>query len=146
MAAGGTRVDFYLLADSNISSVRLFCCRLAEKAWKLGHRVWIRTDNAETTRLLDDVLWTFSDGSFVPHAKVTDSEAEHSPVLIGDSAPRIGINLLINLGSDVPEFCDAYPRIAEIINADDALKQLGRVRYAHYQKSNYTLEHHTINQ
>jgi DNA polymerase-3 subunit chi len=140
-----TRVDFYLLTDSSVHSARVFCSRLAEKAWKLGHRVWIRTDNAETTDLLDNVLWTFSDGSFVPHAKVSDPDAENSPVLIGDTAPRVGVNLLINLGHDVPEYCDAYPRIAEIINDDAALKQQGRARYAHYQKNNYTLEHHTIN-
>jgi DNA polymerase-3 subunit chi len=145
MAKSGTRVDFYLLADSSINSVRLFCCRLAEKAWKLGHRVWIRTENAETSRELDGLLWSYQDGSFLPHVKVDDPDAEFSPILIGEIAPRVGVNLLINLGPDVPEYCDAYPRIAEIINADASLKQLGRARYAHYAKSNYTLQHHTIN-
>jgi DNA polymerase-3 subunit chi len=125
--------------------VRLFCCRLAEKAWKLDHRVWIRTENAAASRELDDLLWSYQDGSFLPHAKVSDPDAEGSPILIGETAPRVGINLLINLGPEVPEYCDAFPRIAEIINADIELKQQGRARYAHYAKSNYTLQHHTIN-
>jgi len=145
MAKSGTRVDFYLLGDSSINSVHLFCARLAEKAWRLGHRVWIRTENPAASRALDDLLWSYQEGGFLPHAKISDPEAEDSPILIGENAPQIGVNLVINLGHEVPEYCDAYPRIAEIINADEELKRQGRARYAHYAKSNYTLEHHTIN-
>lgn len=125
--------------------MRVFSCRLAEKAWHLGHRVWIRTEDAQASGQLDEVLWTFSDNSFLPHAKVDDAAADTSPILIGEFAPRIGVDLLINLGNDIPEYCDAFARIAEIIDADTVRKQQGRARYAHYAKSNYTLQHHTIN-
>ena len=145
MNAADTRVDFYLLAGDNINHLRVFCCRLAEKAWKLGHRVWIRTGDEHETRQLDDLLWTFSDSSFLPHACADDDQAQHSPVIIGTQPPASTFDLLINLASDVPVQAAQAARIAEILNDDSELKQQGRARYAYYDKNNYTLQHHTIN-
>lgn len=140
-----TRVDFYLLAGNNLNSVRQFCCRLTEKAWKLGHRVWIRTNDTNETRQLDDLLWTYSDGSFLPHARADDDEATYAPVIIGDQTPDNNFDLLINLARDVPDHAGHFQRIAEILNDDEQLKQQGRLRYLYYDKNNYTLHHHTIN-
>jgi len=140
-----TRVDFYLLAGDNIKQLQLFCCRLTEKAWKLGHRVWIRTADEHEARQLDDLLWSFNDGSFLPHAVVDDAQAVHSPVLIGSQPPPSAFDLLINLAIDVPPQAGHVSRIAEILNDNAELKQQGRARYAYYDKNNYTLEHHTIN-
>jgi DNA polymerase-3 subunit chi len=145
MSDTGTRVDFYLLEGDNINNVRLFCCRLAEKAWKLGHRVWIRTGDEHDTRVLDDLLWTFSDGSFLPHASVDDAQAAHSPIIVGAQPPPAAFDLLINLASDIPDQAGQYPRIAEILDDDAARKQQGRARYSQYDKSNYTLQHHNMN-
>ncbi|MGD8642852.1 MAG: DNA polymerase III subunit chi, partial [Chromatiales bacterium] len=33
-----TRVDFYLLRDSHPLARQRFACRMAEKAYRLGHR------------------------------------------------------------------------------------------------------------
>ncbi len=140
-----TRVDFYLLAGDQINQLRWFCCRLTEKAWKLGHRIWIRTDDASTARLLDDLLWSYQDGSFLPHARLGEADAEHSPVLIGEHSPAEPIDLLINLAADVPPASEQYARIAELVNDDATRKQQGRARYSYYDKNNYTLEHHKIN-
>ena len=42
-------------------------CRLAEKACDQGLRVAVRTAGPAQTAELDDLMWTFSDRSFVPH-------------------------------------------------------------------------------
>jgi DNA polymerase-3 subunit chi len=139
------RVDFYLLAGDSPKQLQLFCCRLTEKAWKLGHRVWIRTTDENETRQLDDLLWSFNEGGFLPHASVNDDQAQHSPVIIGMQPPPAAFDLLINLAPDVPEQAGQCSRIAEILNDNAELKQRGRARYAYYDKNNYTLQHHTIN-
>ena len=39
-----TRIDFYIVQHSEPSSRERFACRLAEKAYRLGHRIYIHTD------------------------------------------------------------------------------------------------------
>ena len=54
-----TQVDFYVLKDDSALNRVQFACRLADKAYRLGHRVYIHTESAQQTRQLDDLLWTF---------------------------------------------------------------------------------------
>lgn len=138
------RVDFYLLPGENILNLRQFCCRLAEKAWKLGNRVWIRTGSDDDSRIIDDLLWSFDDRSFLPHAKQGDGNDTETPVFIGTQPPESDYELLINLAQNVAEQ-PSCQRIAEILNEDPQIKQQGRLRYANYDKNNYTLKHHNIN-
>ena len=62
------QVDFYILETAAAHEQLRTACRLAEKAWHKGHRVFIHTDSKETARSLDDMLWTYRQDSFVPHA------------------------------------------------------------------------------
>ena len=62
-----TKVDFYLLGEGADSRERI-ACRLAEKAWRLGNRVYVLAPDQAAAQALDELLWTFSQGSFVPHA------------------------------------------------------------------------------
>ena len=47
------QIDFYLLAGSDIAQRAQFACRLTEKAFKLGHRVHIHTDDEAAATELD---------------------------------------------------------------------------------------------
>jgi hypothetical protein len=67
VAVVSTQVDFYLLSDSEPRAALKTACRLAEKAYDQGLKVVVRTDSSAATAQLDDLLWTFSDRSFVPH-------------------------------------------------------------------------------
>jgi len=143
--ATNPRVDFYLLPGQNNNNIRAFCCRLAEKAWKLGNTVSVRVENENEAQLMDNLLWTFNEGSFLPHARLEDNLETETPVVIilkQEAADKR--DLLINLASDVPEQLGSYQRIAEILNDDNAIKQHGRQRYSYYDKNNYPLQHHKI--
>ena len=61
------RIDFYVLAQTDERARQLLACKLAEKAWRLENSVYIHTKNAADAERLDELLWTFRDGSFVPH-------------------------------------------------------------------------------
>jgi DNA polymerase-3 subunit chi len=45
---------------------------------------------------------------------------------------------------DVPAFFSRFERVVEIIEADDSLKQAGRLRYQYYKVRGYELVTHTI--
>ena len=138
------RIDFYKLNTKNDASVIRFCCQLTEKVFKMGHAVCIRTKDEKETRLLDDMMWTYSDSSFLPHERLDERADADAPVLISHrETPSTGY-LLINLGHERPENIHNYERIAEIVNdGPDALHH-GRIRYSDYKKGAFNLHYHEI--
>ncbi len=141
-----TRVDFYLLQGTNLQGIQQFCCRITEKAWKPGTSVFIRTENEQQARQLDNLMWTYSDGSFLPHAMENNTQEPEAPIIIGSKTePASTVDLMINLASDIPEHCNHYSRIVEIINQDETIRKQGRLRYSQYDKNKHPLNHHNIN-
>lgn len=140
------RVDFYVIAAAGEASRQQFACRLAEKAYRLDHAVHIRVASREQAEQLDDLLWTFRDGSFVPHEVLTDLPPE-APVTIGvESAggQREAPELLINLTDELPQDAEAFPRIAEIVTSDDECRRRSRKLYADYRAHGHSLESHQL--
>lgn len=139
-----SRVDFYVLTASGELARHQFACRLAEKAYKLKHPVHIRAADVDSARRLDDLLWTFRDGSFVPH-EIVGHGAVESPVTIASEDTLPGErHLLINLGEAIPGQAASFPRIAEIVSADDECKERSRQRFVDYREQGHTLDTHNI--
>ncbi len=140
------RVDFYILKQSGQQSRQTFACRLAEKAYRLDNTVHIHAANQNDAQRLDELLWTFRDGSFVPHHRIANTATNlQSPVTVGcegdHTEPR---DLLINLGDEIPSFAGAFPRVAELVTSDEECKQLSRKRFAKYRDQGHTLETHNV--
>lgn len=139
------RVDFYVLAEPRPAARLHFACRLAEKAYLLDHRVHLQTGSASEAAELDDLLWTFRQGSFVPHEVAQAGRPPQSPVTIGyGPEPPAAAQLLINLTSSVPRFTDAFGRVAEIVDGSDEDKQLARARYRIYKEHGREIVTHNI--
>lgn len=139
-----TRIDFYVLGDERGDPLRT-ACRLAEKAWDKGHKVYLHTGDAAQTERLNTLLWTFRAGSFVPHEMEGSAEADQVPVLIGNGdAPGHHDDVMINLATEVPLFFSRFQRVAEIIAADETAKGQGRERFRFYRDRGYTLETHNL--
>ncbi len=129
------RIDFYLLSGRGATLRQTFACRLAEKAWKAGHKVFVRVNDATEAAVFDDLLWTFRQGSFVPHTLAETCENDPlAAVVIGTgTAPETFHDLLINLTPEVPEDWQQFQRIAEIVDQDESVRQAGRKKYRFYQ-------------
>ncbi|MFQ6004990.1 MAG: DNA polymerase III subunit chi [Woeseia sp.] len=140
-----SRVDFYILAGQ-APSQHHFACRLAEKAYKLDHTVHIHTADRQQAELLDDLLWTFRDGSFVPHELIgMTGSLMATPVTIGFDETGIGTrDLLINLTDEVPDFAGSFPRVAELVTSDDQSRRQSRKRFVHYRQLGAELQTHEI--
>ncbi len=143
------RVDFYVLKSAAAKQRWVFACRLAEIAYLKNLSVDIVAETAADAQSLDDLLWTFSDNSFVPHKIALD---EHSrdpgtqvhltlePAPASAAAPAA--DLLVNLTARLPAHWERYPRIAEIIDADEERRRLGRERFKSYRELKIALETH----
>jgi DNA polymerase-3 subunit chi len=145
--AGTTKVDFYLLGAADPRARLTTACRLAEKAYDQGLRVAVRTASPSETAELDELLWTFSDRSFVPHAvwPAEPALAEHTPVLIASGTlPDSHGDVLINLGPEAPADPAQFARICEIVGADADDKRRARVRWRSYSEGGLTPVKHDL--
>ena len=142
-----TRVDFYLLGASDGRARLLTVCRLAEKACDQGLRVAVRTAGPSQTAELDELMWTFSDRSFVPHG-VWPAEpdfAAATPVLIASGAlPESHRDVLINLGDDLPDDPGSYQRVCEVVASDEDAKRGARIRWRGYRDAGLEPNKHTL--
>jgi DNA polymerase-3 subunit chi len=141
-----TRIDFYLLSTADAHQRRATVCKLIEKAYRQGHAIYLRTGSPEETQALDNLLWTFRQGSFVPHEVCGEPNAPvEAPVIVGHGpAPLAMQDVLINLGPEAPEDYARFARLAEFIDEDEAVKRAGRVRYKAYKDAGYALETHKL--
>jgi len=143
-----TQVDFYILEpDSDDARLRL-ACKIVDKATQLDHHVFIHSTSEDEARKLDELLWTFSQGSFIPHRVLREAlkEEPREPVLIGlNQQPAPGRwNVLINLAADVPEFFSRYERVAEVVDGNAARRERSRERFRFYRDRGYKLNTHQV--
>lgn len=150
-----TQVDFYILPDRSDQARLLLACRLADKAVQQTLAVFLLTDSENEARKLDELLWTFSQNSFLPHRLAWETGASNDePILIGcheraqaemaEPDETAAWDLMINLTHDVPETFGRYQRLAEVVDADPARREEGRVRYRYYRDRGYELKTHRL--
>lgn len=141
-----TRIDFYILAATGENERLGFACRLAEKIYRSKAKLHIHTADPATQGRVDELLWTFRAGSFLPH-RVADGSPDGAPIVIGFSEPKASgpdWQVLMNLTSSVPDFFSRFERVAEVVdNSEDARAQ-GRERYRFYQTRGYPLTTHKL--
>jgi len=80
---------------------------LIEKTLERGWRALIRAESADRAATIDNLLWTYSEQSFLPHAQAGDGDASRQPVLItveDDNANNA--NVLFLVGGAVPPAWD----------------------------------------
>ena len=124
-----SRVDFYIVDGQSHDAVLACACRLAEKAYRLGHKLCINTaDDAQASRL-DDLMWTFRDGSFLPHTTASGDQPREPVVITQGRDPQSHRDLLINLAPDTPDWYTGYGRVAELVEGSQDGKRTGRSRF-----------------
>ena len=148
-----TRVDFYVLKTRGRDTFGRTACRLAERAWKAKYQVLVRTDSLQSAQWFDELLWTFRQDSFVPHA-IAREEVETSsdkvgtdwePVMISStSSDPITADVLINLNHHAPLDHAQYARVVEIVTGDEEAKKQGRARFRYYREQGCEVHTHNL--
>jgi DNA polymerase III subunit chi len=144
------RVDFYVLKTAAAKQRWAFACRLTEKAYLKNLKVVVVSDTLAEAQALDELLWTFNERSFVPHKLCTGEQPADpttTPVHLTVAAAAIpAADLLVNLTQQLPPQFEGYTRIAEVIDADEERRRLGRERFKAYRDLKLTLETHQIDE
>ncbi|MGZ6008509.1 MAG: DNA polymerase III subunit chi, partial [Rhizomicrobium sp.] len=108
---------------------------LIEKTLERGWRAVIRTESSERADAIDNLLWTYNDQSFLPHAQAGDGNPKRQPVLIPveEDNPNDANVLFLVGGAAPPQWEDAaaksLTRIVLLFDGRDA-DSLARARAA----------------
>jgi DNA polymerase-3 subunit chi len=148
------RVDFYVLKSSTAKQRWTFACRLTEKAYLRDLKVVLFGDTLAEVEAIDELLWTFSERSFVPHDILPGRPSGVPGHAAAGSAPAVQLtpdldsvesaDLLVNVSARLPARLDRFARIAEIIDADDERRRLGRERFKAYRDLKLAVETHQL--
>ncbi|MGZ8187727.1 MAG: DNA polymerase III subunit chi [Methylosarcina sp.] len=139
-------VSFYILASSSEQERYLFACRLIEKAYRSGYFCYVLTDTDEQAQPLDDLLWTFRAGSFVPHQRFDGSPPGIDKVILISSLdpPQAWRQTLVNLSSRCPPGFEQTERILEIVYNKEDVLEAGRRRYRQYRQAGIEIATHNF--
>ena len=139
------RVDFYVLPDQRANGRALLACRLVDKAYGLGHTVYLLAASEAQAAALDDLLWTFRQDSFIPHERYPLASEESSPVLVGMVSPAdANAQILINFTDKLPEGFERYERVVELVDQNPEVLAKSRERFRQYRERGCAPETHKL--
>jgi len=137
-----TQIEFHF----NTTERLLYTCRLLRKAHARALRVGV-VGSEVSLRQLDAALWSFSESDFLPHSNAADASdlINASPIrLHPDPMQLSGMDVLVNLGDEVPQGFESFGRLIEIVATDDHGRMTARQRWRHYSAQGYTLQQHDL--
>ena len=110
-------IGFYHLQRSPLESA---LPRLLGKALEAGMRAVVMAGSIERVKALDAALWTFDQGSFLPHGTAAEGNAGEQPVyLTADEENPNGATLLALTDGVEPGFIDGFERCLDLFDGND---------------------------
>ena len=140
------RVDFYVSEAAGVEARLRLACRVAEKAYLAKQTVVVLFDDPALLPKFDELLWTFGDGTFVPHDTVTAEGARcEAPVALTTGfLPAGQADVLLNLGATVPQHFEKFARVAEFLDARPEVRSAGRDRFKAYRAKSIEPQTHNV--
>lgn len=147
------QVDFYLLGKVDRTAKFKYACRVTQKAYLHGLKVYLQTEGQEQNSELDMLLWTFSQGSFIPHTIANNATAnwQHYPVQLGDTLDtnengeyEEELDVLISLVSDPPPAHSRFKRVVDLVTDFPEEKACGRNRFRYYRQQGIEPNSHPV--
>ena len=95
---------------------------LLERSMERGWRAVVQTGDEERAQALDELLWTFSDESFLAHGRAPDADADSHPIWLtcGRENPNSAEIRFYVGGADVREAVgENYQRVILMFDGND---------------------------
>lgn len=130
---GNCQVDFYVLA-SPAQSAHQLVCRLAMMAWEQGHRVAVIAADQGEAASLDETMWDYPAGRFLPHQR--GCSPDNTPICIDVNSSDItpDRDVVINLADAVVTDPSRFSRLLEIVPGSEEDRQASRHKFREYRK------------
>jgi DNA polymerase III subunit chi len=134
-----TGVEFHTLAEASDAAWLRGACAVIEREYLAGQRVLVWLEEPATLSAFDNLLWTFADRAFVPHAplNLTDPDPETPVQLCAEPAlpPEILANfqVLVPLRREASAINLKFARVLEIVDGDETRRNAARTRFRFYR-------------
>jgi DNA polymerase-3 subunit chi len=126
------QVDFYLLGKSSPREQNV-ACDLALMTFERKQKVFVVTQTQAEIEQLDELMWQYPAGRFLPHARAEDQASDKAPVIIGILSDLYPTDVVINLCAEAVPQPERFSRILEFVPYADDKKQASRVKYTTYR-------------
>lgn len=133
-----TEVNFYHLTRSSLEDA---LPRLLAKTLQAGERAVVMLGSPERVDALNNHLWTFDQGSFLPHGSAKDGEADRQPVWLThlDENPN-GAAFLFVADRARSDRVGDYKRCFELFDGrDDEAVTQSREQWKAYKAAGHTV-------
>ena len=137
------QVDFYVL-EASAPSARHLACRLCLKAWEEGHRISVLTNGEEDARSVDELMWEFPEGRFLPHEVGTKNAGAPVAIVSAPDALTDDRDVVINLSAQPVSDPNRFRRLLEIVPADERLRESSRSKFREYRDLGLAPKHHRL--
>jgi DNA polymerase-3 subunit chi len=114
------------------------------KAWEQGHKVMVRTAGEDEARQLDELMWDYPPGRFLPHEAGTSGEDVAVAIAAHDESIPDHRDLVINLCSEPVPDPSRYRRLCEIVPAEAEQRTASRIKFKIYREQGLSPATHTI--
>ena len=123
------RIDFYHLQNQSLEEV---LPKLLVKAYATEQKIVVKVGNDERVEFINTHLWTYEEGSFLPHGSKKDGNADIQPIWItsGEEIPNnASIMFWVDGAESSIENLSEITRILNIFdgNSEPALQQARRL-------------------
>ena len=117
-----TKISFYKVSGGIASAINL-AAKLTEKSVEKECKVLWQVSDKKLVKHVDQVLWSYSHSSFLPHGIGPLS----GPVGISkESTPGIHHEVLMNFQKDIPIWFSRFERLIEFIYEDHSDTEIKR--------------------
>ena len=123
------QISFYLFEKSNERQVDS-ACRLCRKILNQHAKIWFYCPDRDLQNTLDDRLWKFDPTSFIAHG----IDQPDSTVCISAQLPTSNDWIVFNFNNHALENFQDFRHIIEIIENNEAAKQVGREKFKMYRR------------
>lgn len=132
-------IDFYIV-EANTQQTEMYACRLLNKIYQQQRTALVVTADHSQSMRFDQLLWTFDDSSFIPHALAHEADA---PIIIHHE-DTFKKHILVNLSGNMLQDLAGFERIIELIPQEATLRDRARERYRKYREIGCELSTHKI--
>lgn len=133
-----TEVRFYHLSQISLSQA---LPELLEKVIERGWRAVVMASSPERVESLTQSLWTYKEGSFLPHGNTKDGNAELQPIWLTERDENPNKATVLMLTENVSsEKMAAYELVCQIFDeSEDGAVDAARTRWLEYKGQGHAL-------
>lgn len=133
-----TEIRFYHLSRKTLEQA---LPELLEKVMERGWRAVVVAGSPERVEALTQHLWTYREGSFLPHGNAKDGFAEAQPIWLTDKDENPnGAKVLMLTDNVSGQNLAPYDLVCEIFDeANEGAVDAARTRWKNYKDSGHTL-------